>query len=422
MRKKLLSILVLSILAASTLVGCGQPGQSGESCMLTIFSTSGGNVSVMKAGTGNWIAAQVGMCLEPEDIIKSGNSSNAEITCLDGSTIEIQAGTKIEVVLATTENSSTTIVLNQTIGSIIFRVIKIIDPASRYEVQTPTGEAVVRGSAMLVRVIEDGTTWVTNLEGDIWAVAQGVELQIPQGQQCIISPGQPPESVMVAAGGYHTVGLNSNGTVVAVGNNTYGQRNVGNWTDITQVAAGYHHTVGLFHNGTVVAVGNNDYGQRNVGNWTGITQVSAGGYHTVGLNSNGTVVAVGDNSSGRCDVGNWTNITQVSAGGLHTVGLNSNGTVVAVGFNIFGQCNVTGWTGIIQISAGCCHTVGLKSDGTVVAVGHNTFGQCNIGGWTNIIQVAAGECHTVGLKSDGTVVAVGDNAYGQCNVTGWDLN
>ena len=229
MRKKLLSILVLSFLMASTLVGCGQPGQSGESCMLTIFSTSGGNVSVMKAGTGNWIAAQVGMCLEPGDIIKSGNSSNAEITCLDGSTIEIQAGTEIEVVLATTENGSTTIVLNQTIGSIIFRVIKIIDPASRYEVETPTGEAVVRGSAMLVHVIEDGTTWVTNLEGDIWAVAQGVELQVPQGQQCIISPGQPPKPVMVAAGVLHTVGLKKDGTVVAVGQNVFVQCNVTGW-------------------------------------------------------------------------------------------------------------------------------------------------------------------------------------------------
>jgi uncharacterized delta-60 repeat protein len=197
MRKKLLSILVLSILLASTLVGC-DGGQSTPS--LNIFSTSGGNVSVMKAGTGSWIEAQAGMCLEVGDSIKTGDSSSAEITFLDGTTIELQAGTQIEVAsLATTDTDSTTIVLEQTIGSIIFRVTKVIDPASRYEVETPTGAVAVRGSATQVSVAEDGTTRACNLEGDIWAIAQGVQLQIPLGWCCIINPGQPPELINTGA-------------------------------------------------------------------------------------------------------------------------------------------------------------------------------------------------------------------------------
>ncbi|MGB2908106.1 MAG: hypothetical protein WBB73_13455, partial [Candidatus Aminicenantaceae bacterium] len=58
-----------------------------------------------------------------------------------------------------------------------------------------------------------------------------------------------------------------------------------------QVSAGYYHTVGLKSDGTVVAVGGNDYGQCDVSGWSGITQVSAGAYHTLGLKSDGTVVA-----------------------------------------------------------------------------------------------------------------------------------
>jgi hypothetical protein len=197
MSKKLLSILVLSVLLASTLVGC-DGGQSTPS--LNIFSTSGGNVSVMKAGTGSWTGAQAGMSLEVGDSIKTGDSSSAEITFLDGTTIELQAGTEIEVAsLATTDTDSTTIVLEQTIGSIIFRVTKVIDPASRYEVETPTGAVAVRGSAAQVSVTEDGTTRACNLEGDIWAIAQGVQLQIPLGWCCIINPGQPPELITTGA-------------------------------------------------------------------------------------------------------------------------------------------------------------------------------------------------------------------------------
>jgi len=233
-----------------------------------------------------------------------------------------------------------------------------------------------------------------------------------------VSPGWT-DIVQVAAGLHHTVGLKSYSTVVAVGDNSDGQCNVGGWTDIIQVAAGDLHTVGLKSYSTVVAVGDNSDGQCNVGGWTDIIQVAAGAYHTLGLKADGTVVAVGDNSYGQCNVGGWTDIARVAAGCFHTVGLKNDGTVVAVGYNDYGQCNVGGWTDITQVAAGCGHTVGLKDDGTVVAVGGSWDGQCNVGGWTDITQVSVGYSHTVGLKNDGTVVAVGYNDDGRCNVGGW---
>jgi hypothetical protein len=228
--------------------------------------------------------------------------------------------------------------------------------------------------------------------------------------------------IQVAAGGYHTVGLRSDGTVVAVGYDYYGQCDVGDWTNIKQVAAGAYHTVGLKYDGTVIAVGYAYWWQCRVDDWTGIIQVSAGGYHTVGLESDGTVVAVGYDYHGQCAVDDWTNIIQVAAGGYHTVGLKSYRTVVAVGDNDHGRCNVGDWTDIIQVAAGGYHTVGLESDGTVVAVGYDYHGQCDVSSWTSTIQVTAGAYHTVGLKADGTVIAVGANWWGQRDVGGWDLN
>ncbi len=196
MRRKLLSILVVSILVASTLVGCGSSPST-----LTVLSATEGNVTAMKGGAASWIEAQVGMSLEVGDRIKTGNNSSAEVTFFDGSTIELRAGTEIEIASLgiSTDTGATTITVEQTIGNTISRVTKLVDPASRYEVETPTGVVAVRGSAMQVYVIEDGTTQATNLEGDIWAVAQGVELQVPEGRQCIIRPDQPPELIVEVA-------------------------------------------------------------------------------------------------------------------------------------------------------------------------------------------------------------------------------
>ena len=225
--------------------------------------------------------------------------------------------------------------------------------------------------------------------------------------------GDWTDIIQVAAGDTQTVGLKSDGTVVAVGLGYVREEGekqpyeVGGWTGINQVAAGGLYTVGLKFDGTVLAVGWNHSGECDVGGWANITQVAAGGGHTVGLKSDGTVVAVGSNRFGRCNVGNWTDIVQVAAGGGHTVGLKSDGTVVAVGWNEYGQCEVGNWTAITQVAAGSGHTMGLKSDRTVVAVGYNGDGQCDVGNWVDIIQVAAGDYHTVGLKSDGTVVAAG---------------
>jgi alpha-tubulin suppressor-like RCC1 family protein len=74
----------------------------------------------------------------------------------------------------------------------------------------------------------------------------------------------------IAAGRRHTVGLKSDGTVMAVGDNKYGQCDVSGWRDIVAVAAGCAHTLGLKSDGTVVAVGDNEYGQCDVSDWRGI--------------------------------------------------------------------------------------------------------------------------------------------------------
>jgi hypothetical protein len=93
--------------------------------------------------------------------------------------------------------------------------------------------ASVMGASAAVPLSDDHS--INHLAIDGSRFASAMALNTPQGQ---VTP-------MVAAGGYHRVGLKDDGTVVAVGDNTYGQCNVGNWTDITKVAAGGYHTVGL---------------------------------------------------------------------------------------------------------------------------------------------------------------------------------
>src|SRR5690606_41874218 len=75
---------------------------------------------------------------------------------------------------------------------------------------------------------------------------------------------KPRESSAVAAGFRHSVALEADGTVVAIGEHKYGQCDVSDWRDIVAVASGNahtgnKHTVGLRSDGTVGAVCWNAY-------------------------------------------------------------------------------------------------------------------------------------------------------------------
>jgi alpha-tubulin suppressor-like RCC1 family protein len=71
------------------------------------------------------------------------------------------------------------------------------------------------------------------------------------------------------------------------------------------VTAGCLHTVGLRTDGTLIAPRGDGSGECTVERWRDVIAVSAGSYHTVALEANGTVRAAGDNWYGQCEVRAW---------------------------------------------------------------------------------------------------------------------
>ena len=114
----------------------------------------------------------------------------------------------------------------------------------------------------------------------------------------------------------------------------------------TQVSAGFDHSLLLRSDGKVVVLGTNRYGECNIPDPKAdvtYTQVSAGMRHSLLLKSDGQVVAYGSNESGQCntpelDLGMF--YTEVSAGDMHSLLLRSDGMVVACGENLCEQCNI----------------------------------------------------------------------------------
>lgn len=208
--------------------------------------------------------------------------------------------------------------------------------------------------------IDVGYAFVVGLKSDGTVVSSGHN----GDGQCNVENW---ESITAIASGWrHTVGLTTDKTVKITGYANRNHRNqVEAWTDIIAIAAGGGsgisagggHTVGLKEDGSVVAAGDNTYGQCNVQDWEHIVAIAAGDWHTVGLREDGSVVATGlyedgdyipGTSSDPCAVDVWEDIVAIDANDGYTLGLTSEGTIVATGYNAQNQRPNSGdWLNIL---------------------------------------------------------------------------
>lgn len=156
--------------------------------------------------------------------------------------------------------------------------------------------------------------------------------------------------IAIDAGWSFSVGLTKDHKLIYAGNDQGQQAkfnyNDSLWKDVVNISAGggstkykgKGHTVGLKSDGTVVAIGDNEYGQCDVNTWTDVIKVVAGDMHTVGLKADGTILVTGIdnngiNSADKELISSVSNAVDVAAGYGHTLCLLSDGSIVAFGYN-----------------------------------------------------------------------------------------
>lgn len=248
---------------------------------------------------------------------------------------------------------------------------------------------------------------------------------------------------MLAGGDSHSLALNSSGTVLAWGDNSFGQLGndsrliqrtpleVNNLASMTAVAAGDVHSTALSSDGTVWTWGFNGQGQ--LGDGTTVQRASPARVLTTDT-ATGALAGATIALSG---------VITIASGINHSIGLKGDGTIWAWGHNSYGQIgndsttnslvatHVQGLSGMsmIAIAAVSYHNLALRSDGTVWSWGNNTSGQLGDGktsslkvatlvpGLNGIVAIAAGSSHSLALKNDGTVWAWGLNTSGQLGDT-----
>jgi alpha-tubulin suppressor-like RCC1 family protein len=237
----------------------------------------------------------------------------------------------------------------------------------------------------------------------------------------------------VAAGGFHTLAIRSDGTLWAWGLNTNGQLGLGS-------SAGPYRTV-----------------PTKVGVAVDWLAIAAGESHSLALGGTPTVQSIfswGQNTAGQLGSGNTlsrstpTKLTAtatfkapwiaLAANRSYSMALQSDNVLFSWGDDLDGQLGQLGSTTplvptavalsgqqVIAVSAGEAHVLAIAADNTLLTWGNNAAGQLGQGNLTSLnlptqlgtdanwFAVSAGGSHSLAIKFDRTLWAWGANNDGQ---------
>ena len=235
-------------------------------------------------------------------------------------------------------------------------------------------QAIVAGWQHSLFLKSDGSLWGMGLNrfGQLGVGASGyredgVTFVQTNQPQLIVEGGV----VALAAGKEHTLFLRNDGSLWAMGDNSFGQLGNNSYVSanrpqriasggVAAISAGYNHSMFLKTDGSLWVMGGNDYGQLGDGTFnnaiqpeqilaSGVTAISAGQYHSLYIKSDGSLWATGLNTSGQ--LGNGTNMTSFP------YGINRPEQIVV--------------DGVLAAAAGNGYSLFIRNDGSMWGMGIN---------------------------------------------------
>ena len=150
-----------------------------------------GTVEVQRGGQGNFKPLSSGQIVAVGDVVRTGKNSGAEFTWADKTRWKLAPNTQLAVAKASLNSTKKTEISQFRLdaGKVFVRIVKSLTPDSKFEVETPTAVAAVRGTVFSVEV-KDGKTNVETFAGHVRVSSQGQQKMIDPGQEGVAGAGE----------------------------------------------------------------------------------------------------------------------------------------------------------------------------------------------------------------------------------------
>ena len=182
------ALFVLALLSVGTVLIFSDGTASAK--QFATLRLLGGEVAVQH-GDDALQPGEEGESLREGDIVRTGSDGRAAIEYFDGSLTRLDYGaTFLLVTLETLRNpaESTVILGGQTAGNSYNRVAELADAGSRFEVETPTATASVRGTVYAL-LVDEGSTKIAVVEGLVTASGASGSVDVSAGKMVVVGAG-----------------------------------------------------------------------------------------------------------------------------------------------------------------------------------------------------------------------------------------
>jgi len=156
--------------------------------MLAVVDQRTGIAQVLRGDEAR--PAAVGMLVRAGERLRTGSHGRVGLHWADGSRIEVGPGSELIIercrLNKVRKHRTTHFRLN--LGEIWIRLHGVLNPGSKFEVETPTIVAAVRGTIFGVKVFRDGTTHLEVFQGQVDIVGDGIGQAVTSGYcgQCAL--------------------------------------------------------------------------------------------------------------------------------------------------------------------------------------------------------------------------------------------
>jgi len=174
------------------------------SAMIGEFAVVNGDVTVKRAG--KIIKPKVKDKVETLDFIQTGKNSNARVILSDATAMALGPNSRLEMKQFTVQGGKTTGLFSVPAGLVQTNVVKALGSGSRFEIQTPTSIAGVRGTAWITLVEAFAQAGVVGTKSTFYGLSQSI---------FVLNPALPAQIVTVAAGNFTVVAVGVAPTVAA---------------------------------------------------------------------------------------------------------------------------------------------------------------------------------------------------------------
>ncbi|MBD3316746.1 MAG: hypothetical protein GF344_13245, partial [Chitinivibrionales bacterium] len=132
-----------------------------------------GTVKVRRGNSNKWIDARPNMPLRPKDAVRTFVESKAAIRTSEGTVIDVGENSTVQMsVFAQNEDGSRNTSVKIFNGSVMSDVKKLVTKRSKFEFETPTATAAIRGTRVGLDVTSDKTD-IRVYEGRVFVKPSG---------------------------------------------------------------------------------------------------------------------------------------------------------------------------------------------------------------------------------------------------------